>query len=141
MGIKGPEFGFTFIEVLIAISILTVGMLAVAQMQIMGIRGNDISGKTTEALNLAQQQVEQLHSMEWNADSEDPDLSDSNPGNNGDLESVTDIDHEKMVGKQRVVWNIANNTPITNTKTIVVTVTWGGNRFKRRVAYIKSMAD
>jgi prepilin-type N-terminal cleavage/methylation domain-containing protein len=32
--------GFTLLEVLIAISILTVGLLGVAQMQIMGITGN-----------------------------------------------------------------------------------------------------
>ena len=138
---KRSEAGFTFMEVLIALSILTVGMLAVAQMQIMGIRGNDLSGRTTEALNLAQQQVEQLHCKMWNETMEDPDLEDTNAGNNGDLESVTDVDHETTIGRQRVVWNIADNTPIANTKTIVVTVTWANDRFKRRVAYIKSMAD
>jgi len=44
------QSGFTLLEVLIAISILTVGLLGVAQMQIMGIKGNYFSGNTTAAL-------------------------------------------------------------------------------------------
>ena len=45
--------GWTLIEVLIAIVILTVGLLGVGSMQISAIRGNFMSGNTSIALTLA----------------------------------------------------------------------------------------
>jgi prepilin-type N-terminal cleavage/methylation domain-containing protein len=43
--------GFTLLEVIMAISILTIGLLAVASMQASAIRGNAISREYTEWKN------------------------------------------------------------------------------------------
>lgn len=133
---KGHDTGFTIVEVLIAISILTVGMLATASMQISAIRGNDLSGSTTEAVNLAQQQLETIINMNYN----NPAIADSQTGNNADLSSITIVDSQQASGKYTIITNVADNAPITNTKTIVVIVTWENGRNSRVLTHIKSLA-
>ena len=54
------EAGFTLIELIVAIAILTIGLLAVGSMQISGIGGNHLAYRTTEAVILAQDRLEQL---------------------------------------------------------------------------------
>ena len=55
---KGKQEGWTLIEVLVAIVILCVGLLAVGTMQISAIRGNFMGGNTSIALTLASQKME-----------------------------------------------------------------------------------
>ena len=54
------EAGFTLIELIVAIAILTIGLLAVGSMQIAGIGGNRLAYRTTEAVTLAQDRMERL---------------------------------------------------------------------------------
>jgi len=54
------ERGFTLLEIIIAISILTIGLLAVATMQITAIRGNNFAYIRTEGSTLAQDKMEEL---------------------------------------------------------------------------------
>ena len=54
--------GFTLIEIMIALFILSVGLLAVATMQISAIRGNAMGNDVTHATLLAQDMLEQLKS-------------------------------------------------------------------------------
>jgi type IV pilus assembly protein PilV len=124
--------GFTLIEVLIALAILTVGLLAAAKMQISAIQGNYFSNNTTTALSLAEQKMEDLLGRTYT----DAAVTDTQAGNNADLSSLVTKDHEELnVNEEGVVggglyhrvWNVADDTPITNTKTITIVVTWGGN--------------
>ena len=106
------QSGFTLLEVLIAISILTVGLLGVAQMQIMGIKGNYFSGNTTAALSLAEEQMEGLLGTSY------INVISGNDGNNP-------IDETGQAGGIYTrTWVVANNTPITDTKTVTVSVSW-----------------
>jgi len=54
--------GFTLVEIMIALFILSVGLLAVATMQISAIRGNAMGNDVTHATLLAQDMLEQLKS-------------------------------------------------------------------------------
>ena len=54
------EGGFTLLEVMVAIAVLTFGLLAVATMQSTAIRGNFKGYRLTEATNLAQDRLEFL---------------------------------------------------------------------------------
>ena len=54
------EAGFTLLELIVAIAILTIGLLAVGSMQISGIGGNSLAYRTTEAVTLAQDRLERL---------------------------------------------------------------------------------
>jgi prepilin-type N-terminal cleavage/methylation domain-containing protein len=54
------EAGFTLLEVIVAIAILTVGLLAVGAMQTSAIGGNLSAYRTSEAVTLAQDRMERL---------------------------------------------------------------------------------
>ncbi len=57
---KRREGGFTLIEVLIAIVILSVGLLSLAQMMVLATRSNTLSGRMTSSAALAREQLERL---------------------------------------------------------------------------------
>ena len=119
------QSGFTLLEVLIAISILTVGLLGVAQMQIMGIQGNYFSGNTTAALALAEEQMEGLLGISY------ANVISGNDGNNP-------IDETGQAGGIYTrTWVVANNTPITDTKTVTVSVSWDNASHQISLSCIK----
>lgn len=55
--------GFSLIEVLIALVLLAVGMLAMGGMQIVSIKGNAFSQKMTQATVLTQNKLEELRKL------------------------------------------------------------------------------
>jgi len=59
--------GFSLIEVLVALSILSVGLLALALFQVTAIKGNAVAGKWTVATQLAQDRLERFRHVQWNA--------------------------------------------------------------------------
>ena len=54
------ERGFSLIEVMIAILILTVGLLTLAQMMVIATNANALSGRMTASAALAKEQLELL---------------------------------------------------------------------------------
>jgi type IV pilus assembly protein PilV len=110
------QSGFTLLEVLIGISILTIGLLGVAQMQIMGIQGNYFSGNTTTALTLAEEKMEDLLGKGYTH-------AELTSGNHPDANNPID-ETGQAGGIYSRTWNVTDNTPITNTKTVTVSVGW-----------------
>jgi prepilin-type N-terminal cleavage/methylation domain-containing protein len=64
-GANMREGGFTLLELLVAIGVLTVGLLAVATMQSTAIQGNLLGYRYTEAANLAQDRMEYLLTLPY----------------------------------------------------------------------------
>jgi prepilin-type N-terminal cleavage/methylation domain-containing protein len=58
-GSRGQQ-GFSLIEVMIAIVILTVGLLSLAQMMVVATNANALAGRMTASAALAKQQLELL---------------------------------------------------------------------------------
>ena len=56
--------GFTLIEVLVAIAIFAIGILAVAKMQYWTFRNNNTADKTTQATMLARQKIEEIKNQD-----------------------------------------------------------------------------
>jgi prepilin-type N-terminal cleavage/methylation domain-containing protein len=110
--------GFTLLEVIIAISILTIGILAVASMQISSIKGNSFAGGVTEGTTWAGDQVERLMAL---------------PYGHNDLDQAQNP-HQATEGRYTINWNVADDTPITNAKTINVTVTWTDHGVQKSVS-------
>lgn len=102
------ENGVTMVEILMAMCILAVGILAVVAMQTASARGNSTSSSSTDGLICAVDQIEQLMDRPWNAPTLD---SANNP------QSVTQ-------GQYTITWNVIDDDVISNTKTINMTVTW-----------------
>lgn len=136
--------GYTLIEVTIALVILVVGLLSIASLQVSSIKGNDLSDNITIALTLAEDKMEELLGLDYDS----PELEDFFAGNNDDLSRIEpkwidkqelDIDETGKVhsGHFRRVWNIADNRPIENNKTIKVIVLWDNNKHQVSLTSIK----
>ena len=106
--IKKGEHGYTMVEVLIGMALLLIGLLAVAQMQIMTTITNASANQKTTAITLAQDQLEILRTRPY-ANIETPPLSDTS-------------------GIYTRSWVVENNTPATNMKRVTVTVSWRGKQ-------------
>jgi len=113
------DTGFTIIEVVIAISILAVGLLGVAAMQTSAIQVNSAAGQMTARMNWAQDKMEELKALAFS----DPWLEED--GNPPGVDSA-DNTHQATSDGYAVSWNVTDDTPVPNTKQIVVTVTGKG---------------
>jgi len=102
------EEGFTLIEVIIAISILTIGLLSLASMQVSSIRGNAFASGVTEATSLAADRLEKFLALSF-------DHSDLSAGNH--------TDPNPPIGYS-IGWNVIDDSPLNDTKTIKITVSW-----------------
>ena len=59
----GPARGFSLIEVLIAIAVLAVGLLAMARFQGAALQASSLAKERSEAVALAEQKIEQLRNF------------------------------------------------------------------------------
>ena len=158
---KENQTGLSLLEVLVGISILAVGMLAVAQMQITSIKGIDKSDESAIALNLAQREMERIINMDYG------DLS-LNDTNDEDLYSTANTDYQACVDSTgatvdpgggecldialayNLIYNLENNTTVVapaifpaNYKEVVVMVQWKrkGKTYTRTLTFLKSQAS
>ena len=120
----GTERGFTLVEIMIAIFVFSVGLLAVASMQISGTKGTANAKRHTIAATWASDRIEKLISLPYNH----PDLAD------GTNAQVTEDLHT-------IAWTVTQNQLINNTKTILVTVTWNDGAQDRNVSFTYYKAD
>ena len=93
---KRREGGFTLIEVLVAIAILSFGILAVAMMQTSAMRANYTGYRLTEATTLAQDRLEYLKTQPYadlvaGVDQDDPDPVNPRAEITYDVEAVPGI--------------------------------------------------
>ena len=59
------EHGFSLLEILVASTILTVGLLSLAQLLAMAVTANASAGTATHAALLAAQKIEDLRAEPW----------------------------------------------------------------------------
>lgn len=93
--------GFTLVEVLVALTIFTIGILAVATMQTSSIRYNSTARLSSEAVFQAERKVEEILAGTYDA---------------AKVETKSEPE-----GAHTVSWTIADQG---THKTIAVTVTW-----------------
>ncbi|OEU61284.1 MAG: hypothetical protein BA867_09450 [Desulfobacterales bacterium S5133MH16] len=123
--------GFTLIEVLIAITIFAVGLLAVAAMQASAIRVNSTAGLITTRMTWAQDKLEELMALPY-SDHLIEDLGDPPSGTDSEGESHQETTPD---GIYTISWTVTDDTPISSTKLITVTVTGRGK--VTQVSYVK----
>lgn len=137
-GIMMNNKGFTLVEVMVAITVLAVGMLAVTTMQVNSIGGNSVARTVTTASSFAAEQIENLMGLPFNhANLQDTNTIGGETVEQGLSHPYTALPSSSAPdfagrppdgqvtspdGDYTVCWNIANNFPMPNTKTIRVIV-------------------
>ena len=129
------ENGFAILEVLFAISVLSIGILAVASMQASAMRGNDFAGLTTNGTTWAADKMEKLISIAFD-NYDDSNLRDTDGDGDGGLDDATTgtADHYETQSGWTVFWNISENSLIANTKTVNVIVIWTNRGVQKSVS-------
>ena len=129
------EKGFTLLEVIVAISILTIGLLAVASMQVSAIKGNTLAFGVTGATSWASDQIEKLIVLPYDHE----DLKDTNGDGASGLENASEATDDNpnpppTHGKYKVYWNVAVDDTADGTKTLNVIVTWTDHGIQKSVS-------
>ncbi len=121
---RSEEKGFTLVEVIIVISILTFGLLAVASMQTSSVIGNSLASDMTEATAYASERLEILNRLAF-IDYNDSLLNDDDGDEVAGLNHTGNgADHVDTQGYYKIYWNISVNAYPSNTKTVNVIVHW-----------------
>ncbi|MEW6518818.1 MAG: prepilin-type N-terminal cleavage/methylation domain-containing protein [Thermodesulfobacteriota bacterium] len=148
------QSGFTLIEVLIAVAIFTIGILAVNAMQTAAIKGNSSANRITESSSWASDRIETLIGLNYSdADLDDDDGdgtgedanndgTDDDGGNFGldDTGANADGTSASPDGSYTINWNVAVNYPFPDIKTVNVIIERqdGGTIRTVTMAYMKS---
>ena len=136
--VKGEnEKGFTLLEVIFAVSILSFGLLAVATMQASSISGNSLASDVTEATAWGSDTVEtlmRLSAINYNDPAALLDLT--GDGDGGLNDTGANADYSVNQGRYTISWNVSVNSAMTNTKTVNVIVTWAKKGVTKRVEMV-----
>lgn len=111
------------LEVIIALAIFSISIIALYTIQTRTINQNSMASKITTASTWASEKVEELMTADYDDVVEDPDDKD---GANGLAHKTVDTVDGSAVspdGVYTVLWNVAETYPLPNTKTIRVFVT------------------
>ena len=111
------ENGFTLLEVLVALTIFAVGLLAVAVLQTSAIKMNSTSGKLTNLSTLAMDQIEKLSALPY----ADPALNAGNYGPTASPAANYSISYTVTD-----TWVVIDAIPVSITKNITVTISGRG---------------
>ena len=106
---KNNDNGFTLIEVLIAILILSVGLLGMASLTVGIINGNRFSNDLTTATTLAQDKMEEIRGTSYSS-----------------VVSETKAVLSSPYDEYKREVTITDDSPATGMKTVIVKVYWGG---------------
>ncbi|MDM8541104.1 type IV pilus modification protein PilV [Desulfococcaceae bacterium HSG9] len=120
------QHGFTLIEVLITMAIFSIGILALAAMQISGMSSNQFARTLATASTLAGDKIERMTLTDSDHTSLDAGTAHSETYTEGQI-SYT------------VNWTVTDDLPATGSKTVNIEITWhyGDKNRKLNVTYIK----
>jgi prepilin-type N-terminal cleavage/methylation domain-containing protein len=108
--VHGSNHGFTLVEMMVALVLFGVGMMALAQSLPRGLSVRDQARRMTVASSMAQEGVERLRNLPFNH----ADLADGNH---------TDPDNP-VEGAYSRRWAIQVDTPVPDMKRVTMTVTF-----------------
>ncbi len=115
--------GFTLIEVLVALTILIVGIMGTLVLEVTAINGNSSSRELQSAMVLAEDFLEQSKNFVYT----DAKLT-AGTHTNTELGVVNPIDVQGNGGGSYTrSWSVVNDSLFANTKNVTVTVGWTKN--------------
>jgi hypothetical protein len=125
--------GFTFIEVVLALMLLSFGLLAITGMFGVSSQALLSGGNRTKAVLLAQEKLEQLKDLPYPHDDLTPEGRDPN-----DLLQTVREDH----GPIQLVWYVQKDRPVAGLSILVVEAIWRGSGGQgKSVKFVTLRAD
>ena len=129
--------GFSIIEILIGLTVFAIGILALAKVQVISLKGNTHSRQMTEASYLAQSRMETLTRLPYASLVDDGAGTLNSTG--GDADGSEQL---SVTGKSYLVsWNFDDDLPAANMKTIRVIVDWQEGGSQKNVTLDYAHAD
>lgn len=138
------ERGFSMIEVIVAMSLFVIGTMGIMSSQVNTMRINSNTSFIAQGVELANRTVEELLQLDY----DDAQLIDDNGGvaaaGLNDDTILTADESLQIVTAQNITyniyWNIQNDYPVANTKTVNIIVTWQNWGVSKRtvMSFIKS---
>ncbi len=116
--------GFTLLEVMIAVFVFSIGILATVSMQISSLRGNSLANSNTVAASIASSVIEELRPLAYN----DPALASGS-------HALPQQD------RYAVSYTVQRDLVIANTLSIQVTIGWADGRSARTVVIDYLISD
>lgn len=118
--------GMTLLEVMIALGILAIGLLSMLAMQVSAMRNGKYGRHTTQAAQLARDQMEYLHRLDWNDADIQPtgwtvDFKGSGTTETVQVDSASGTLQEMTYN---VSYRVTNDAADTNLRLVDVRVTW-----------------
>jgi type IV pilus assembly protein PilV len=144
--VKNNQQGFSLIEIMIAVTIFTIGILATGAMQMRAVSGNSFASGLTEATAIAQAQMEKLMALSY-TDSALNDTDNDKTAGLDDASTTTADGSAQYTGqtgtKYNIFWNVAVDSPVANTKQIRIIVQWTFRTAGKKVSldFIKAMSQ
>jgi prepilin-type N-terminal cleavage/methylation domain-containing protein len=148
MKIRKNENGFTLIEALVAMVILTIGIMTMYTMQISSIQGNSTASQITTAATAGADQIENIFAMDYDL------LIDLTADGTGGLQDAqccfngNDPAGIAVTGctaradgcapgpeGYAIYWNVAVDEPMPATKRVVVSVARTDSGVRKNVVY------
>ena len=144
-GLKGSQ-GFTFVETMIAMTILTIGMLSVAAMQVRSTQGNTSANRSTRGFIWCSDRMEVLKSLPYT----DPALTGTPGKQEYSLLKTADgidndydgqIDEIGEGGDIDLLYTVEDDVVEPNTKKIEVTVIWQSGQKSLTLTTVRARND
>ncbi len=141
--------GFTLVEILVAMTIFAIGVLALTKLQIASMQGNSKANLITIGTAASQSMMEELLSRDYDVlvdtdgDGTGEDLvapfgADDDGGNFGfdDVDGAADGTQNSADGQFTFFWNVAVNYPVEGTKTVNVITRWRERTVTQQISYM-----
>jgi type IV pilus assembly protein PilV len=137
----GNQRGFSLVEALIAMVLLSVGLLAAGLLQIGGIKANANAAGRTSGVSLAQSVMDDLRTLPLDDDLLSDTDGDGATGLNAGMASSggnpTPDNADQSRGQvttsdgrtYTVFWNVVEGAPVNGTKTLRLFVYWNDQKF------------
>jgi type IV pilus assembly protein PilV len=110
------EKGFTLVEVLVAMVVFSLAILAVGKMQIVAMQVTSAASRLTRGTTIAQDTIEQLMALPYTDILLNDDATEV-----GQVTTHTDANPPQGYS---ITWSVDQDTPSAGVKTINLTVTW-----------------
>ena len=109
--------GFTLIEIIVALVILTIALLGLISTTVMVVKGNSFSKTMTTATTLAKDKLEELKSTNY---------ASLSAGSTTDYAKADSTQQGTQTAESMYTrtWTINSNSPATDMKTVEVNVQW-----------------